>query len=121
MITSDDGGKASTTYFLLEHRRLVVLATVALRRGCAKTRLFGGERETGLEARRDLPVVRFSFGASGGPDRLDERLHPEDGDHPLQVVGENVKAHLVPWKPPRLTRTSWWSEMDSNQRYLDPY
>src|SRR6516165_11738324 len=20
--------------------------------------------------------------------------HPEDGDHPLQIVGENVKAHL---------------------------
>jgi hypothetical protein len=32
--------------------------------------------------------------ASGGPDCLDERLHPEDGDHSLQVVGENVKAHL---------------------------
>jgi hypothetical protein len=31
---------------------------------------------------------------SGGPHRLDERLHPEDGDHPLQIVGENVKAHL---------------------------
>jgi hypothetical protein len=32
---------------------------------------------------------------SGGPHRLDERLHPEDDDHPLQVVGENVKAHLA--------------------------
>src|ERR1700722_14079948 len=31
---------------------------------------------------------------SGGPHSLDERLHPEDGDHPLQIVGENVKAHL---------------------------
>src|ERR1700722_3268459 len=31
---------------------------------------------------------------SGRPHRLDERLHPEDGDHPLQIVGENVKAHL---------------------------
>ena len=31
---------------------------------------------------------------SGGPHRLDERLHPEGGDHPLQIVGENVKAHL---------------------------
>jgi hypothetical protein len=31
---------------------------------------------------------------SGRPDRLDERLCAEDGDHPLQVVGENVKAHL---------------------------
>ena len=39
---------------------------------------------------------RFSHGrvCSGGPHRLDERLHPEDGDHPLQIVGENVKAHL---------------------------
>jgi hypothetical protein len=32
--------------------------------------------------------------ASRGPHRLDERLHPEDGDHPLQIVRENVKAHL---------------------------
>jgi hypothetical protein len=31
---------------------------------------------------------------SGGPHHLDERLHPEDGDHPLQIVRENVKAHL---------------------------
>ena len=31
---------------------------------------------------------------SGGPHRLDERLHPEDGDRPLQIVGENVKTHL---------------------------
>jgi hypothetical protein len=31
---------------------------------------------------------------SGGLHRLDERLHPEDGDYPLQIVGENVKAHL---------------------------
>ena len=31
---------------------------------------------------------------SGRPHRLDERLHSEDGDHPLQIVGENVKAHL---------------------------
>ena len=29
---------------------------------------------------------------SGGPHRLDERLHPEDGDHPLQIVGENVEG-----------------------------
>ena len=31
---------------------------------------------------------------SGGPHRLDEGLHPEDGDHPLQIVRENVEAHL---------------------------
>ena len=31
---------------------------------------------------------------SGDPHRLDERLHPEDGDHPLQIVRQNVKAHL---------------------------
>ena len=31
---------------------------------------------------------------SGDPRRLDERLHPEDGDHPLQIVRQNVKAHL---------------------------
>src|SRR5215468_1948628 len=46
-------------------------------------------------ARRDLRAVWFSYGeGSGGPHRLDERLHPEDGDHPLQIVSENVKAHL---------------------------
>ena len=33
-------------------------------------------------------------GAQAGPYRLDERLHSEDGDHPLQIVGKNVKAHL---------------------------
>jgi hypothetical protein len=31
---------------------------------------------------------------SGDPHRLDERLRPEDGDHPLQIVRENVKARL---------------------------
>jgi hypothetical protein len=31
---------------------------------------------------------------SGYPHRLDERLQPEDGDHPLQIVRENVKPHL---------------------------
>ena len=31
---------------------------------------------------------------SGRPYRLDERLHPEDGDHPLEIVGEDVKAHF---------------------------
>src|ERR1700677_1668737 len=31
---------------------------------------------------------------SGDPHRLDKRLHPEDGDHPLQIVRQNVKAHL---------------------------
>jgi hypothetical protein len=43
-------------------------------------------------------AVEFSGGldfrtgrGSGGPHRLDERLHPEDGDHPLQIVGEPVQ------------------------------
>jgi hypothetical protein len=55
------------------------------------------------ESMRERPgsAVEFAGGldfrterGSGGPHRLDERLHPEDGDHPLQIVGENVKAHL---------------------------
>jgi hypothetical protein len=55
------------------------------------------------ESMRERPgsAVEFAGGldfrterGSGGPHRLDERLHPEGGDHPLQIVGENVKAHL---------------------------
>ena len=32
--------------------------------------------------------------ALSGPDRLEQRLHPEDLDHSLQIVGQDVKAHL---------------------------
>jgi hypothetical protein len=50
---------------------------------------------SGPEARWVCWRFRFSYGgAQAAAHRLDERVHPEDGDHPLQIVGENVKAHL---------------------------
>jgi hypothetical protein len=33
-------------------------------------------------------------GPLSGPHRLHQRPGAEDGDHPLQIVGENVEAHL---------------------------
>ena len=33
-------------------------------------------------------------GSSNLPHRLHERLDAQDGDHPLQIIGENVEAHL---------------------------
>lgn len=45
---------------------------------------------------RRLRVRSAQKRLSGCPDRLDERLHPEDGDYPLQNVGENVTAYLRP-------------------------
>ena len=37
---------------------------------------------------------RSSGEGSGAPHRLDRRLNSEDGDHSLEIVRENVKAHL---------------------------
>jgi hypothetical protein len=48
-------------------------------------------------AKRGGGCRRFNFQTergSGCPHRLDERPRPEDGDHSLQIVGENMKAHL---------------------------
>jgi hypothetical protein len=50
--------------------------------------------ELGEEERRGLACESGRKGLSGRPHRLDHWLHPEDGDHPLEIVGENVKAHL---------------------------
>jgi hypothetical protein len=53
-------------------------------------------RLTEAARKRGEVCWRFRFSCRGngssGPHRLDERLQPEDGDHPLQVVGENMKA-----------------------------
>ena len=64
-------------------------------RGRVKTRFCGGA-EAGRRAgkRSGLRNGSGCGGLSGRPYRLDHRLHPEDGDHPLEIVGENVKAHL---------------------------
>jgi hypothetical protein len=67
----------------------------ACRRGLRKGDVQGAMRE------RPGSAVGFAGGldfhterGSGDPHRLDERLHPEDGDRPLQIVRQNVKAHL---------------------------
>ncbi len=59
---------------------------------CGSSRAYAGaaRKRVGFADGLDFHTER----GSGGPHRLDERLHPEDGDHPLQIVGENVKAHL---------------------------
>lgn len=44
--------------------------------------------------RAGLQIGSGCGGLSGCPYRLNYRLRPEDGDHSLEVVGENVKAHL---------------------------
>src|SRR6266568_3867937 len=56
--------------------------------------------------------------AVSGPHRLHERRSPEDGDHSLQIVGENMEAHLgsdlsegpcqeMGGAHPRLDRPEW--------------
>ena len=67
----------------------------ACRRGLRKGDVQGAMREApgsavGCAGGLDFHAER----GSGDPHRLDERLHPEDGDRPLQIVRQNVKAHL---------------------------
>ena len=66
-----------------------------VRRGRAKRRCSRAYAGTARKRGRFPSGLDFHLErGSGGPHRQDERLHPEDGDHPLQIVGENVKAHL---------------------------
>jgi hypothetical protein len=70
------------TPVLLDATLVRALPTEAVRKGDVQ----GPMRE------RPGSAVEFAGGldfhtkrGSGGPHRLDERLHPEDGDHPLQI------------------------------------
>ena len=58
-------------------------------------RLFSRLAEVGL-IKLELRVLRRIWLVGGGlcPDRLKERLHAEDLDHSLHIVGQNVEAHL---------------------------
>jgi hypothetical protein len=78
----------SQTPVLSEGTNVGPLSAEAVRKGDFQEHM--RERE---EARQISQRFSYSSGeGSGGPHRLDERLHPEDGDHPLQIVGEPVQG-----------------------------
>ena len=60
------------------------------KRRCSRAHAGAARGAVGFAGGLDFHTER----GSGDPHRLDERLDTEDGNHPLQIVRENVKAHL---------------------------
>jgi hypothetical protein len=49
---------------------------------------------SGRSAQRLVSVSASEIAGPFRSDRLDQRLRAEHGDHPFQIVGQNVEVHL---------------------------
>src|ERR1700680_1687340 len=66
-------------------------------RGCVKTREMRRSARCVSRMTVEMPVDRLTRAVCArrsGPDRCHQRSHPEDRDHSLQVVSQDVEAHL---------------------------